>query len=164
MGQKNFNKAPLLNETGTAGAVGVGGVGTNDSVGVSSGPNCLVATSSSRLNLTECILNCFTTTNSNCRILSILPITVTTFDDEDDLHFITLLNDSGVISVIDPVKNCIVVEFPSVSSEDKFISLSYCYGLLCIFLLIFIFILDCFFFKVDLILFFLQFHFKICFP
>jgi hypothetical protein len=151
--QKNVTKAvPVLNETGTAGAAGVGG--TNDSVGVSSGLNCLVATSSSRLNLTEFILNCFTTTNSNCRILSILPITVTTFDDEDDLHFIALLNDSGVISIIDPVKNCIVVEFPSVSSEDKFISLSYCYGLLCIFLLLIIIILD----------FILQFQFKISFP
>lgn len=116
--QKNVTKV-VINETG---GTSVGS--TNDS-----GTNCLIATSSSRLNLTEFILNCFTTTNSNCRILSILPITVTTFDDEDDLHFVALLNDFGVISIIDPVKNCIVVEFPSVSSEDKFISLSYCYGL-----------------------------------
>ncbi len=91
--------------------------------------NCLLATSSSRLNLTEFILNCFTTTNSNTRIIFILPITVTTFDDEDDLHYIALLNNLGVISIIDPIKNCIVIEFPSISSEDKFVHITYCYGI-----------------------------------
>jgi hypothetical protein len=91
--------------------------------------NCLLATSSSRLNLTEFILNCFTTTNSNARIISILPITVTTFDDEDDLHYIALLNNLGVISIIDPFKNCIVIEFPSISNEDKFVHITYCYGI-----------------------------------
>lgn len=92
--------------------------------------NCLIATSSSRLNLTEFVLNCFTASNLNTKILAILPITVTTFDDEDDLHFIALLNDLGVISIIDPVKNCIVMEFNSLATDNKFVHMTYCYGLL----------------------------------
>ncbi len=54
---------------------------------------------------------------------------MTTFDDEDDLHYIALLNNLGVISIIDPIKNCIVIEFPSISSEDKFVHITYCYGI-----------------------------------
>ncbi len=60
--------------------------------------------------------------------MSIVPITVTTFDDEDDLHFIALLNDLGVISINDPVKNCIVMEFNSNATDNKFVHMTYCYG------------------------------------
>ena len=62
--------------------------------------NCLTATSSSRLNLTEFILCNESAQNvdMNCRIESILPISVTTFDDDDDLKYIAILDEFGTIS------------------------------------------------------------------
>lgn len=65
--------------------------------------NCLMATSSSRLNLTEFILctenaGSMENVDMECRVLILLPISVTTFDDEDDLKYIATLDEFGTIS------------------------------------------------------------------
>lgn len=69
-------------------------------VQVLSNQNCLMATSSSRLNLTEFVLvsDSPVEVNSNIKIVSILPISVTTFDDDNDLKYIAMLDDNGTIS------------------------------------------------------------------
>lgn len=95
-------------------------------------PSCLAATSSSRLNLTEFILTSLSSNNLSCRIISIMPISVSTIeDDESDLKFVAILDEYGLISIIDPNKCCKVVEFSS-PMNDKFIKMIYCYGKLMI--------------------------------
>ena len=42
--------------------------------------------------------------HSNFRIISMLPISVTTFDDENDLKYIAILDENGTISIVDPAK------------------------------------------------------------
>ncbi|CAF0910527.1 unnamed protein product [Brachionus calyciflorus] len=94
------------------------------------GPSCLAATSSSRLNLTEFILTSMPTNNSNCKVLSIMPISVTTLEDDDsDLKYVAILDENGIISIIDPNKCCKCIEFNSPSDEDKFVQMIYCYGI-----------------------------------
>lgn len=90
-------------------------------------PSCLAATSSSRLNLTEFI---FTTlsNNHNNRIMHIMPVSVSIMEDEDsDLKFVAILNENGLISILDPNKCCKVIEFSS-PNDDKFVNMIYCYG------------------------------------
>ncbi len=67
----------------------------------------------------------------NCHIVSMLPISVTTFDDENDLRYIALLNEHGTIGIVDPAKCQVVTEFssPGDSLDQKFVSMAYCYGI-----------------------------------
>ena len=58
-----------------------------------------------------------------------MPVSVTTFEEENDLRFIAILNDLGTISIIDPVKCCKVIEFNSPSPADTFTQMTYCYGI-----------------------------------
>ena len=69
-------------------------------VQVLSNQNCLMATSSSRLNLTEFVLvsDSSVEVNSKVKIVSMLPISVTTFDDDNDLKYIAMLDENGTIS------------------------------------------------------------------
>jgi hypothetical protein len=90
--------------------------------------NCLAATSSSRLNLSEFILTSIPSASLSSRIVCIMPISVTSLEDENDLKYIAILSETGVISIIDPNKCCKLIDFPSVSNEDKFCSMIYCYG------------------------------------
>ena len=89
--------------------------------------NCLSATSSSRLNLTEFNLSNWQT-EFNRRVVHIMPISVTTFDEDNDVRLIAVLDDSGLISILDPTKFNKLAEFASKSDDDKFVSMTYCYG------------------------------------
>ncbi len=95
--------------------------------------NCLTATSSSRLNLTEFVLSNdqSTSVDMNCHVTSILPISITTFDDENDLKFLAILDEHGTVSIVDPAKCQIVTKFnsPDESDDKKFVSIIYCYGI-----------------------------------
>lgn len=91
--------------------------------------NCLAATSSSRLNLTEFILTSIPSASLNSHIVSIMPISVTTLEDDNDLKYIAILSETGVISIIDPNKCCKLIDFPSILNEDKFCQMIYCYGI-----------------------------------
>jgi hypothetical protein len=94
--------------------------------------SCLSATSSSRLNLTEFLLTSMANLNLDNKIVSMMPISITTYDNEsesNDLKYIAILNDLGVISIIDPNKCCKIVEFDLNSASDKFVNLTYCYGI-----------------------------------
>ncbi|RNA37669.1 hypothetical protein BpHYR1_027013 [Brachionus plicatilis] len=92
-------------------------------------PSCLAATSSSRLNLTEFILTSLPSNNLNCKVVSIMPISVSSIEDDDsDLKFVAILNEHGLISIIDPNKCCKVIEFNS-PDDDKFVNMIYCYGI-----------------------------------
>ena len=86
----------------------------------------LSATSSSRLNLTELTIS---NLNFDCNILSLIAISVTTYEDDPDIRLIAMLDYNGLISIVDPFKNIKMYEFKSPSSEEKFISISYCYGI-----------------------------------
>ena len=96
---------------------------------VSSSSSCLSATSSSRLNLTEFLLTAISSLNLNHAVVSIMPISVSTYDEENDLRFIAILNELGTISIIDPIKCCKVIEFNSTNPLDKYIQMTYCYGI-----------------------------------
>lgn len=92
-------------------------------------PSCLAATSSSRLNLTEFILTSIPSSSLNSRVASIMPISVSTLEDDNDLKYIAILSENGTISIIDPNKCCKVIEFHPVSANDKFVQMVYCYGI-----------------------------------
>ena len=90
-------------------------------------PTVLSATSSSRLNLTELTINSL---NTDCNILSLIAISVTTYEDDPDIRLIAMLDHNGLISIVDPFKNIKLCEFNSPSDQnEKFISISYCYGI-----------------------------------
>lgn len=91
--------------------------------------NCLAATSSSRLNLTEFILTSIPSTSLNSHITTIMPISVTTLEDDNDLKYIAILSETGVISIIDPNRCCKLIDFPSPSEDDRFVNMIYCYGI-----------------------------------
>ena len=124
-----------LNNTNSASADNVTSTTTNSSSQSTPLANCLSATSSSRLNLTEFIFTSLassatiSSSNINLKVISIMPISVTTFEEDNDLKFIAILTDDGTISIIDPTKCCKILEFPSANSEDKFIQMTYCYGI-----------------------------------
>ena len=89
--------------------------------------NCLSATSSSRLNLSEFNLSNWQT-EFNYQLVNIMPISVTTFDEDNDVRLIAVLDQLGVISILDPTKFNKITEFASTSSGDKFVHMSYCSG------------------------------------
>ena len=74
-----------------------------ETAGVANAQNFLTATSSSRLNLSEFTLDEHLETRT-LRIISMLPISVTTFNDEKDLKYIAILDENGTISIVDPAK------------------------------------------------------------
>lgn len=88
-------------------------------------PLILAATSSSRLNLTEFLID---NLPADRKIVSLMPISVTTYEDDNDVRVIALLDDSGVIHIIDPSKNTKITEFKSPSNE-KFTQMAYCSGI-----------------------------------
>lgn len=102
--------------------------------GINGTPSCLAATSSSRLNLTELLLPPCAT---GSRIRSIVPISITTLDEDNDLKFLAMLDDSGCIRVIDlgsTMNNkCSQVAQFSLSEpmrpDDRFVNMVYCYGI-----------------------------------
>ena len=87
----------------------------------------LSATSSSRLNLTE--LN-ITSMNIDCNIVSLIAISVTTYEDDPDIRLIAMLDHNGLISIVDPFELTKMCEFSSPSSDEKFVTMTYCYGML----------------------------------
>lgn len=75
-----------------------------------------------------------------------MPISVSTLEDDNDLKYIAILSESGVISIIDPSRCCKLIDFPSpppppASSDDssttttteplvdRFVHMIYCYGI-----------------------------------
>jgi hypothetical protein len=86
----------------------------------------LSATSSSRLNLTE--LN-ITSMNIDCNIVSLIAISVTTYEDDPDIRLIAMLDHNGLISIVDPFELSKMCEFSSPSSDEKFVTMTYCYGM-----------------------------------
>jgi hypothetical protein len=85
----------------------------------------LSATSSSRLNLTA--LN-ITSMNIDCNIVSLIAISVTTYEDDPDIRLIAMLDHNGLISIVDPFELSKICEFSSPSS-DEFVTMTYCYGM-----------------------------------
>ena len=138
------NSLPIISESNSQATFTTAISTESPTVNGPAAPNCLSATSSSRLNLTEFILTNTSNGdldptaqselpqqpfNTNTKNLSLMPISVTTFDEENEVRFIALLNDQGVISIIDPFKCCKVTEFASYSSDDKVIRMNYCNGI-----------------------------------
>lgn len=92
--------------------------------------NCLAATSSSRLNLTEFILTSIPSASLISHVTTIMPISVSTLEDDNDLKYIAILSETGVISIIDPNRCCKLIDFPSPDDEtDRFVHMIYCYGI-----------------------------------
>lgn len=62
-----------------------------------------------------------------------MPISVSTLEDDNDLKYIAILSETGVISIIDPNRCCKLVDFPSPGSssadDDRFVHMIYCYGI-----------------------------------
>lgn len=67
-----------------------------------------------------------------------MPISVSTLEDDNELKYIAILSESGVISIIDPSRCCKLIDFPSPPSSDdssstetvdRFVHMIYCYGI-----------------------------------
>lgn len=60
-----------------------------------------------------------------------MPISVSTLEDDNDLKYIAILSETGVISIIDPNRCCKLIDFPSPSTDenDRFVHMIYCYGI-----------------------------------
>lgn len=59
-----------------------------------------------------------------------MPISVSTLEDDNDLKYIAILSETGVISIIDPSRCCKLVDFPSPPDDsDRFVHMIYCYGI-----------------------------------
>jgi hypothetical protein len=111
-------------------------------------PNCLSATSSSRLNLAELALP-LDLIPANNRVISIIPISITTLDEDSDLKFVALLDESGTINIINPNKSSKIANFnlndgsieqklqindelekkDDEEESDKFVQMIYCHGI-----------------------------------
>lgn len=126
--ETNSNSSNITNNSGSSlnSDAKLRAIETTESAVLS--PSCLAATSSSRLNLAEFILTSISPSYLNSRIVHIMPISVSIMEDEDsDLKFVAILNENGLISIIDPNKCCKMIEFSS-PNDDKFVKMIYCYG------------------------------------
>ena len=54
---------------------------------------------------------------------------MTTYEDDPDIRLLAMLDHNGLISIVDPFKNTKMCEFNSPSSDEKFVSMTYCYGI-----------------------------------
>jgi hypothetical protein len=94
----------------------------------------LSATSSSRLNLTEFLIDNLVDPKDDLYVpgvLNLIPICVSTFDDDLDVRAMAMLDQNGAVHVIDPFKLTRLALFalPSNGSEEKFIKIAYCNGI-----------------------------------
>ena len=100
----------------------------------------MTATSSSRLNLTELVINDAQfslnsqATCANAYARDIMPIAISTPDEDTELKYIAVLSDRGTIELIDPITCTRVIELrsdneQSTSSSDKWRLMTYCYGI-----------------------------------
>ncbi len=94
----------------------------------------LSATSSSRLNLTELFIDNLgvDVDQTLFGVLNLIPVCVSTLDDDCDVRAMAMLDTSGIVHVIDPFKSTRLSQFalPSNLSDEKFVKITYCNGML----------------------------------
>jgi len=62
-------------------------------------------------------------------IVTMMAISVTTYEEDNDVRLLAMLDDCGAICIVDPFKNAKIHEFASPSSDDRFVSMAFCYGI-----------------------------------